>query len=258
MELDWGVLTNIKPKFFITEIKSNKSNEYNPDTVLNVDDIIKKNINSIETIEILRCQYTIAHFLQKVIDNEIDTNERNHFHTTINDLIKYIKWISKSSSYLCNKIGQEEKYVELNDFSIITRSSYNFCINGIQCKKFYVKDEEPTCCEHHYVHNLVKYDCDILLNFINKNLGKDKLFDNISNIYSSIKTISFVTRHMFKELYSIYDIDKNYEKYYKNNPVKIRTSRNQNQNYNNRNNRGKNRGRGNKFVQSNNRFSLLF
>jgi len=144
----------------------------------------------------------------------------------ITDIITFLKWLSNASELLASRINQPKiinnKHIISRSKPSIVRSSYNFCPKYTQCKNFYNKNETPTCKEHHYVHSILKYDIDSVVNFlqynIDNNLGLEG--DDFNNFYSSIKTICFVTRHMAKEIDYIHYITKNNsELFHKNNPI---------------------------------------
>lgn len=159
------------------------------------------------------------------------------------DIIQYLTWISKASEILANRIGQPIiKYKSKPHFGIL-RSSYNFCNKEVECKNFYRKSQLPTCTEHHYVHNMLKYDTDsvihnlqlflslaqpTILNGQVSDIGTSDIgtseFD-IGDIMISIKTISFVIKHMNKEISHIEYITKNNsELFHRNNPYLFKKS----------------------------------
>lgn len=147
--------------------------------------------------------------------------------TKLKDIISYLSWISNSAELLAKRIDQEILIhkSDLGSVPTLTRSSYVFCRKSTQCKHFYNKQELPTCTNHHYVHSLLKYDIDsviIFLKYIYDN-DMDITIDQLNDLYSSIKTICFVTKNMQKEIYHIhYLTKKNSEIYHRaNNNVDI-------------------------------------
>lgn len=205
-----------------------------------VDDIITMEPESITSAELMQYECSIAYFIQVMLEgntNKIPGRSDIEFPLDkITSIIEYLKWISLSCGVLAKRIGQETiSYVSSNFSSelkhvipdskpMIIRSSYNFCNKYTQCKNFYSKNESPTCREHHYVHSLLKYDIDSVICFLsyiiinNNQLEKD----DMHNLYLSIKTICFVTRHMAKEInYIDYITRKNSETFHRNNPCEL-------------------------------------
>lgn len=198
--------------------------------VVNVEDILKKNPIDMRSRDIMQDQCTLAYFIQVLFEGSSSKRDIND-DEKMNDIILYLQWITDSADILADRIGQEKiEYVIENPPKII-RSSYNFCSKYTQCKKFYErknthdsseKDNESSCDEHHYVHCLLQHDVKSLINFIKYIVdGKYNLttVDN-QNIYSSIKTICYVTRRMAKEIsYIDYYTKQNSEIYHRDNPV---------------------------------------
>jgi hypothetical protein len=162
----------------------------------------------------------------------------------IKDIISYLEWISKSSEILANKIGQELLIYQFSRVPrdhaqseaprdsrkpMIVRSSYNFCTKYTQCKNFYNKFDTPTCREHHYVHSFLKYDVDSVITFLNYMITNNinLIRDDFNNVYLSVKTICFVTRHMAKEMSYIDFVTKNNaDAFHRNNPIDLSKKKN--------------------------------
>lgn len=212
------------------DILSDKENIQNEEVEkICIEDILEKDIENLNSNKIIQYESMLAYYIQVLLESTIlnklksqDNMNINEEFDKLNDIINYLTWISKSSEFLCKKIGQEIVHHIPDKHPIIIRSSYNFCTKNTQCKNFYNKDELPTCKEHHYVHSLLKYDIDSIINYLsyiiknNINLSKD----DINNIYISIKTICYVTRHMSKEINCIDHItNNNSEFFHRNNPI---------------------------------------
>lgn len=148
----------------------------------------------------------------------------------LTDIISYLSWISLSAGILADRIQQEHMHFVLDEnYPRIVRSSYNFCVKYTQCKNYYTKKEKPTCNEHHFVHSILKYDVDSVIAFLRHIVGKNRLlsWDERESVYSSIKTVCFVTRHMAKEIgYIDYLTKKNSEDYHRSNPIDVTKRRN--------------------------------
>lgn len=205
-----------------------------------IDDILKKDPSTLTSNEIIMHECSISYFVQvlvegsgnnknktsKLYDNELSLDK-------LQSIIEYFSWISLSSEILAKRIGQELLIYgnDENNKPSIVRSSYNFCTKYTQCKNFYSKEDIPSCREHHYVHSLLKYDIDSVISFLNyvtKN-NSEMTKEEIDNIYLSIKTICFVTRHMAKEISYIDFLTKNNSEYFhRNNPIEINRMRNNN------------------------------
>ncbi|AZL89541.1 hypothetical protein QKC54_gp0275 [Megavirus baoshan] len=192
-----------------------------------IEDIIKKNHINTSSNELIQQQCSVAYFIQMMIESvtrikSLDTNDSKLTSEKILSIIEYLQWISKTSGILANRIGQQLFNYIPDKNPIIVRSSYNFCLAFTQCKKYYSKHEIPTCREHHYVHSLLKYDVDSIINFLNF-ITKNKILlsdDETNNLYLSIKTICFVTRHMAREIsYIDYITKNNSEIFHRNNPI---------------------------------------
>lgn len=195
-----------------------------------VDDILKKDPSSFTSNELIQYECSIAYFIQVLMEGSINNKiksskiyDNDLTFEKIQSIIEYLEWISLACETLAKKIGQELLVFEEDKPSIV-RSSYNFCIKYTQCKNFYSKYETPNCKEHHYVHSLLKYDIDSVIAFlkyvIKNNIVMSK--EELNNLYLSIKTICFVTRHMAKEIsYIDYITKNNSETFHRNNPIEI-------------------------------------
>ena len=196
-----------------------------------IEDILNKDINKLDANDIIHYQCSVAYFIQVLIEgsniNKIKSIKTHDSELTIdklNDIVSYLKWISDACKILATRIGQELTNYVFVDKPSIVRSSYNFCTKYTQCKNFYSKQDVPTCKEHHYVHSLLKYDIDSVITFLEYfikneiNINKD----DINNLYLSVKTICFVTRHMYKEISYIHYVTKNNsEVFHRNNPIDL-------------------------------------
>ena len=201
-----------------------------------VEDILTKDLNDLSSNEIIQYECSIAYFIQVLIEgtniNKIKTLKTYDSDLTddkITDIIIYLKWISNACEILTKRINQEVLVYVPDLKPSIVRSSYNFCTKYTQCKNFYSKQEAPNCKEHHYVHSLLKYDIDSVIYFLqyvtNNNIILEK--DDLNNLYLSIKTICFVTRHMSKEIsYIDYITKNNSENFHRNNPIDLSKKKN--------------------------------
>ena len=202
-----------------------------PTEYIYVEDILNKASDELNSNQLIQYECSIAYFIQVLMEgsniNKIKSYKTYDTDLTfekMNDIVQYLTWISNTSEILAKRINQELLVYVPDGKPSIVRSSYNFCTGCTQCKKFYRKHEIPNCKEHHYVHSLLKYDIDsviIFLQYIIKNnimMNKEEL----NNLYLSIKTICFVTRHMAKEIsYIDYITKNNSETFHRNNPIDL-------------------------------------
>lgn len=230
-------------KFVDTCSNSSVNTEENPHVeVVYVEDIVNEDIHKLESNKLIQYECCVSYFIQLLLEgvqnHRIRTSKKHDQGLTtdkIKDVVFYLQWISNVSEYLADKI--EQPLIESSSTSKsygtssfydpfwrppIIRSSYNFCREYTNCKKFYNKNELPSCTEHHYVHSLLKYDIDSIIGFLNFILKNDlTLSENeMNNVHLSIKTICFVTRHMAEEIsYIDYITKNNSECYHRSNPV---------------------------------------
>lgn len=247
-ELDDKMIDLIETKQDIIKNKPNEDTSTAPITeeinnsemeCICIEDTISKNIESLTSNELIQCECSVAYFIQVLIEGSninkiksLKSYDNDLTKDKISDIITYLKWISKSCEILAKRIGQEIlTYTPTNmqEKPVIIRSSYNFCTKYTQCKNFYSKHEAPICREHHYVHSLLKYDIDSVVDFLEYIVEFDHEMDkeDFNNLYLSIKTICFVTRHMSKEISHIDYITKNNsENYHRNNPIDLKKKKN--------------------------------
>lgn len=196
-----------------------------------IEDIILKNVKNLTAYENIKYQYALSYIIQGILDKYINF-EFGLDQDKIIDIIEYLTWFSESSHELSKRIGQDVNNYDYNPENKpeIIRSSYNFCEKNVFCKYFYIRKGEPTCKEHHYVHALVKHDVDSVLNFLKYAIkNKIKISKNdYNNIYLSIKTLCFVTKHMENEISRIDNsLKHDSELFHRNNPsefIKKRTN----------------------------------
>src|ERR1700733_14741234 len=195
-----------------------------------IEDIISKNPREMLAFEVIQNECSLAFFIQVMMEDICNTNSLGYQNELnldkLNDIIIYLKWISDASKVLATRINQNLLSTYQNKFKnmkpTIIRSSYNFFNSYLQCKKFYCRNDIPTCTDHHYVHSLLNFDIESILNFIKHALDTSlKLTsDEINNLYVSIKTICYITKHMAKEIgYIDYITKKKSEFFHRNNPI---------------------------------------
>lgn len=176
-----------------------------------IEDILLLDINQLDSITLINYNTCCIYFAQKIF---IDFGDK--IDIIISDILTYLIWMSNTSSLLARKIMQPKIYKDKNK-NIISRSSYIFCDETVDCKKFYGKSE--SCKKHHYVHSIVKNDIDTLITFIQNKIGNNISFsDNDKiDILISLKTIYFVFSHMSREANYINNLHNNFDNVHKNN-----------------------------------------
>lgn len=195
-----------------------------------VDETITKDPKSMSACTILQCECSIAYFVQILIEesfNEMKNSGNTETTPTlsrdkIKNISEYLRWIYRASQDLADRIGQEMIPYSSNGHPTIVRSSYNFCTKYTQCKNFYSKHEAPTCREHHYVHSLLCFDISSVIEFLDDVMENNLDINQteMNNLYLSIKTICFVTRHMAREIsYINYITKNNAELFHRTNPI---------------------------------------
>lgn len=196
-----------------------------------IEDIIAQDPTHHLSLTLIQYECSIAFFIQ-ILMEKLSEKVKNYDENTsmsiedIKGIIEYLSWISKASGVLAERIGQEIKIypasLDSAEKPTITRSSYNFCEGYTQCKNFYSRYNDPTCNEHHYVHSILKYDTDSVLHYLQYTLDNNAVIDSddFNNLFLSIKTICFVTRHMAKEIGFIDHFTSNHsEIFHRNNPI---------------------------------------
>lgn len=108
-----------------------------------------------------------------------------------NLLTKSLNVLLKLSNNLKKRLKQKDITLKHNN-NLIFRCSYKFCKYKENCLFNYSKKK---CFQDHYVHNMVSFDTNILINYITtaKNI-------NYKDVSKSIITLSYVINHMYTEL----------------------------------------------------------
>jgi hypothetical protein len=198
------------------------------DRKLNVDDLLQTNPDLYDSCTLMRHNCALSLYVQTLAEKTINFKNRgplaNHM-TQLNDICNYLDWLGNGCDVLAKRIGQvrcEKIVVQPATKPTITRSSYNFCQKTSQCKDFYVGNSEPRCTEHHFVHSILKSDIDSLTTFVRYCTGNivEILDTDYDNIFSSLRTICYVTRHMAKEIANVeIGSGSSSEAYHRNNPA---------------------------------------
>lgn len=205
--------------------------EQGPIKSICVDETITKDPAALSSYVVLQCECSIAYFVQVLMEESVsgikhrtDEDINGLSFEKMTHISEYLQWIYQASLNLSQRIGQETLSYQPDGPPSIVRSSYNFCTKYTQCKNFYSKHETPTCREHHYVHALLCYDVASVIEFLNYVVREQVLITQteLNNLYLSIKTICFVTRHMAKEIsYINYITKNNAETFHRSNPIEL-------------------------------------
>lgn len=176
-----------------------------------VEDILTYDVRLLTSFELIKQERTICSFLQILLEHKFDIDNE-----ILLDIRSYLQWVYQASDELAKRIEQPPIIKNYGHVGQITRSSYNFCSNGAQCKDFYCENE-PTCKLHHYVHSILCSDIRSTIFFID-NVLSGQLDIDVNEIIKTIKTFCFITCHMFKEIHYIDVVTKsNCDKYHRNN-----------------------------------------
>lgn len=165
---------------------------------IEVDELIKLNMDDFNDLELLEYQTLIVNHLRKVVKHYTDKylqNKDKIFDT--NDFIKKLEWMLGASKKLSDKLGLQ---ITLHSYKSksIPRSSYKFCDYGYECEYNYDKKHDG-CFAQHYVHNFIYSDIKALLEYmINSNTEDDSI--KFFEIIKCMNTISYVIGHMRDEL----------------------------------------------------------
>lgn len=183
-------------KTYYTSIE-NKENKYNEDIKLIETNkyIDINNINNKNSLDILKKEYEIINLLNKYCLKNIKYN--------VKLLISGLDKLLLLSNILKKRLNQKN-IVNKKMYNLIFRCSYKFCKYKENCLFIYNKKK---CYQDHYVHNMVSFDINMLLNYLNNN-------NNINNkdVSKSIITLTYVINHMYNELsarclYCVNDIE---------------------------------------------------
>lgn len=236
------ITNNLVKEEELSSVENNEvklTNESSDTEYIYIEDILNINMNDLNSNDLIQYQCSVAYFIQVLIEGTsinriktLKTHDKELTKDKITDVIQYLKWISNACTILASRINQEILTYTPNKNTCvpsIIRSSYNFCNKYTQCKNFYSKHEIPTCKEHHYVHSLLKYDIESVINFLKFVVEHDVDMskEHLTDLYLSIKTVCFVSRHMAKEINYIHYITKNNsETFHRNNPMEISRKKN--------------------------------
>ena len=188
---------NIKNNTTYYSSVENKENKYNEDIKLleNNNYINIENIKKINSLHILKKEYEIINLLNKYCLKNIKYN--------IILLESGLNKLLLLSNILKKRLNQKN-IVNKKMYNLIFRCSYKFCKYKENCSFIY---NNKKCYQDHYVHNMVSFDINMLLNYFKNN-------DNINNkdISKSIITLTYVINHMYNELsarclYCVNDIE---------------------------------------------------
>lgn len=182
----------------------NDAELYGPNTtIVNIIRLIKHDLNKKTMKHLLNyASYTML-FLKDNIHIFFNTKYYGKFLSDEDtklllfmEIMRWIKLICKTlyeSTYPGKKINKESK--ESTSKSSVSRSSYKFCKYGKKCKDFYNNDIKK-CAKHHFVPDLVYNDVNSIIEYCIR--SKDNI--DCVELQKSIKTVSYVIKHMFNEL----------------------------------------------------------
>jgi hypothetical protein len=184
----------------------------NEDVNDEVSKIVKyKPSESVNSLILLDNEYFLIQYISKHIQQykiKVDN---------IPKYIKYLTWISEASDILSNRL-KLPKIVKPYNGDLIKRT-YDFCPHRSNCQINY-GTKKGKCCAPHYIHNLVTYDLNMLIKYLEKNKeGGAFVFEQeVFKILKHINTVQFIINQMYLELASFKNnvINNEIEKYHHN------------------------------------------
>jgi hypothetical protein len=210
---DWPTTDALKGSHNMVVCKSMKKEKIDdkqkPTEYMDIDNTKFIDIDNANDLDILEKSSMIAKNLKFQFNKRYDE-----------DIIKFAKWLILSLDWLriatlelSNRTFQSKNddhdtpsqsskltnpSMNNKKVHIISRNSYKFCEFGHTCRFNYDKDQ--TCYAQHFVYNLVYLDImDILEYITNANVICGGAHD-VSEIKTSINTITYVINHMSEEL----------------------------------------------------------
>lgn len=183
-----------------------------------VNDEINKIVNkspteAMNSLTLLDNEYFLIQFISKHIQQyKIQLNYLPKY-------IKYLTWISNASGILANRLKLPKITKEFT--GDLVKRTYDFCPNRGSCQINY-GNKKGKCCAPHYVHNIVQYDINMTINYLEKynkqtdgaNINTFVFEQEVFKILKQVNTVQFVINQMYLELSSfknvsnINDIDK--------------------------------------------------
>jgi len=158
---------------------------------------IVKNLptESMNSLVLLDNEYFLIQFISKHIQ------QYKIISSNIPKYIKFLSWISEASLILANRLKQPKINKEFT--GDLVKRTYDFCPHRSSCSINYGK-KKGKCCAPHYIHNLVQYDVESLIKYIDKNKHNNVfIYDQeVFKILKQINTIQFIINQMFLELSS--------------------------------------------------------
>ena len=180
---------NLKDKLLLLEKKfSEKINSMLKE--ISEKDYIEKYKNS-TSLEILTKEKNIIQLLSEY--------SLKNSYLDYNFFYNSIKMLLDLSDILKNRLKQPELEHQNYNVKTIPRCSYKFVIIKILVYLI-IQINIKKCYQDHYVHNMIKADIQVLLNYIKLNFNDSEKIEHNKEIQKSINTISFVISHMEQEL----------------------------------------------------------
>lgn len=201
--IKWSTLCNLDKinNILLEDLDINKiATNTNTIKLENINDIIEKLIdNSLfpkkDSLLLLKELFTKSNFINKYYFQFSKNIEEN--------IIKILNYLLQITTILKNRLNLNTIHLNytLINVNSIPRSSYKFCSFKDNCKYNYDNNNKG-CYAHHYVYNLLEYDLNSLLYYINTYTSSNN-FCNNKEIIKSLSTINYVIKHMYEELNNI-------------------------------------------------------
>ena len=184
----------------ISKIKEENETEDKKIDSFNIEKILDEypnKLNTFNSLELLKIQADLSSNLNKYYFNFNNNNQE-----IILKILDKLLEISKILKKRLNMNSINIKYNLINNTNL-PRSSYKFCVHKDACKYNYLNADKKGCFAHHFVHNLIEFDINIIIYYI-KNFISDKNLNNNQEIIKSFTTLNYVIKHMYEELNSIF------------------------------------------------------
>ena len=154
------------------------------------------NINQYKTLTSLELLQKELKFIKIILKYSLQNNILDS-----EFLKKSLRLILNVSNILKKRLNQNDNINNLKKSNVLSRCSYKFCNFTSKCNYYYNKKLDNKCYQHHYVHNMVSFDLNELIKYIDSNCDDNKIKSN-KDILKTLNTLSYVINHMENELKS--------------------------------------------------------
>jgi hypothetical protein len=174
----------------ITELESNYKKKLQELNEISIDTTIYENKNS---LLILQQEVEVIKLLTQY---SLENNQLDYLF-----FLKTLKYLFGLSEILSLRLNQKIITHEVNITPTnLPRCSYKFCNFKENCSFNYNSNSKNSCYQHHYVHNMVSGDLQVLILYIEKKFQDSNFVIHNKEILKTINTLSYVISHMENEL----------------------------------------------------------